>query len=127
MEFCKKCDNMYYIQINQGDHDNLIYYCRNCGNEETNLSNLDMCVSKTTYKETTPVEFGANPYIKLDPTLPRVTNIKCPNSECSRNKTEKTDTDNNNKKEEIIYLRYDDANMKYLYLCPCCDFVWKNE
>ncbi len=26
---------------------------------------------------------------------------------------------------EVIYLRYDDINMKYIYLCPHCDTIWK--
>jgi energy-coupling factor transporter ATP-binding protein EcfA2 len=25
---------------------------------------------------------------------------------------------------EIIYLRYDDVNMNFVYLCPVCDSVW---
>ena len=29
------------------------------------------------------------------------------------------------KEREIIYIRYDDKNMKYVYLCPECDHVWK--
>ena len=60
-----------------------------------------------------------NKYTKLDPTLPRINNILCPNSECSTNK--------DNTEREIIYIRYDDANMKYVYLCSTCDTVWKTE
>ena len=26
--------------------------------------------------------------------------------------------------KEIIYLRYDDTNMKYIYLCCNCDNSW---
>ena len=60
-----------------------------------------------------------NKYTKLDPTLPRVSNILCANAECS--------TNTENKPREIIYLRYDDTNMKYVYLCSTCDIVWKTE
>ena len=28
------------------------------------------------------------------------------------------------KKAEIIYIRYDDVNMKYIYLCTHCDTKW---
>ena len=28
---------------------------------------------------------------------------------------------------EIIYIRYDNVNMKYVYLCCTCDTVWKTE
>ena len=29
------------------------------------------------------------------------------------------------KAREIIYIRYDDVNIKYVYLCSTCDTVWK--
>ena len=44
-----------------------------------------------------------NEYTKLDPTLPRVTNIVCPNAECPSNKGEAT--------REVIYVRYDETNI----------------
>ena len=31
MNFCIKCDNMYYIRIADDNNNKLIYYCRNCG------------------------------------------------------------------------------------------------
>ena len=58
-------------------------------------------------------------YTKLDPTLPRVSNILCPNGDCLTNKEDIP--------REIIYIRYDDTNMKYVYLCSTCDTVWKTE
>ena len=30
-----------------------------------------------------------------------------------------------NKKREIIYIRYDDVNMKYVYMCSECSVIWK--
>ena len=59
-----------------------------------------------------------NSYTKLDPTLPRINTIKCPNSNCKSN----TDDD---EKREVIYIRYDDINIKYMYLCAVCDTTWK--
>ena len=58
-----------------------------------------------------------NEFTKLDPTLPRITNIKCPNDNCETNLEEKV--------AEIIYIRYDDINMKFLYLCSSCNHTWK--
>jgi aspartate carbamoyltransferase regulatory subunit len=55
----------------------------------------------------------------MDPTLPRINNILCPNAEC------KTNTED--VPREIIYIRYDNVNMKYVYLCSECDVVWKTE
>ena len=28
---------------------------------------------------------------------------------------------------EVIYIRYDDINMKYVYLCVHCDTTWKTD
>ena len=119
MRFCDKCDNMYYIRIDSDDSNKLVYYCRNCGNEDTNSGiSEDICVSKLQIKNRDKTYANTiNKYTKLDPTLPRINNILCPNAECTTN-TKKTD-------KEIIYIRYDDTNMKYMYLCSTCDCVWE--
>ena len=51
MHFCDKCDNMYYIRISSEDENVLIYYCRNCGHEDTELTKNNICVSKTQLKK----------------------------------------------------------------------------
>jgi DNA-directed RNA polymerase subunit M/transcription elongation factor TFIIS len=33
----------------------------------------------------------------------------------------------NDSMREIIYIRYDDINMKYVYLCVHCDTMWKTD
>ena len=35
----------------------------------------------------------------------------------------KTNTENTGN-TEIIYMRYDDDNLKYIYICPTCDYYW---
>ena len=39
MHFCPKCGNMYYLTLFDKDQNKLIYYCRNCGNEDKTLVN----------------------------------------------------------------------------------------
>lgn len=121
MKFCEKCDNMYYVKISDNDENTLIYYCRKCGNEDSNITEDNMCVIKTNFKKKdTKYKHIINKYTKLDPTLPRIKNMECPNKECSSNSK-----DPKSKKErEIIYMRYDDNNIKYVYLCAVCDSVW---
>ena len=121
MHFCTDCNNMYYIRINPEDTNNLVYYCRNCGKEDDNLAVDNVCVLKTQIKQGEQ-SFGhiINKYTKLDPTLPRVNNVLCPNAECATNKDGKDKVE-----REIIYIRYDDTNMKYVYICAECDRVWK--
>jgi aspartate carbamoyltransferase regulatory subunit len=57
----------------------------------------------------------------MDPTLPRINTIKCPNQACTSNEEQKE------KEREIIYLRYDDVNMNFVYMCSTCDTVWNTE
>jgi DNA-directed RNA polymerase subunit M/transcription elongation factor TFIIS len=112
---------MYYIRISSEDENDLVYYCRNCGNEDNNLTKSNICVSKTQLKkEEQKYNHIINEFTKLDPTLPRINTIKCPNNECSSNKNEDAS-------REVIYIRYDDVNMLYIYLCAKCDTVWKTE
>ncbi len=119
MRFCSNCDNMYYIRIDNNDSNKLVYYCRNCGNEDSTIaSGAELTVSRIEIKNNDKTYANIiNQYTKLDPTLPRINNILCPNTKCE------TNTKNSNK--EIIYIRYDDVNMKYMYLCSTCDFVWE--
>ena len=42
-----------------------------------------------------------------------------PNPECESNKDEK--------KREVIFIRYDDVNVKYIYLCAVCNTSWKTD
>ena len=117
MHFCSNCQNMYYIRINSDDPNKLVYYCRNCGNEDTSLVIDKVCVSKMQIKKNEQsFNHIINKYTKLDPTLPRINTILCPNTECA--------TNTKGKEREIIYIRYDDTNMKYVYLCSECDTVW---
>jgi DNA-directed RNA polymerase subunit M/transcription elongation factor TFIIS len=111
---------MYYISIDPNDTNKLVYYCRNCGNLDDTLSVDNVTVSKSQLKKSEQ-EFShvINKYTKLDPTLPRINKVLCPNPECSTNTKDEA--------REIIYIRYDDKNMKYVYMCSTCDTVWKTE
>ena len=135
MHFCPKCGNMYYLQLKKDDEDKLIYYCRNCGNEDESLvANLqNLYVSKTDIKKEINYKTSINQYTKLDPTLPRINNIDCPNNQCESNShkyNSKEDGEIPNKKikdKEILYIRYDDKNMKFVYLCAVCDTIWNTD
>lgn len=119
MHFCNVCNNMYYIRIDSENTNKLIYYCRNCGNEDSLLTVDNVSVSKTQVKKNEQsFSHIINKYTKLDPTLPRLNKILCPNPEC--------DTNTHSTLREIIYIRYDDINMKYIYMCSTCDNVWKS-
>jgi aspartate carbamoyltransferase regulatory subunit len=60
----------------------------------------------------------STPFIKYDPTLPRVNHIKCPNANCSKPKE---------KDDEVIYIKFNPVKMSYLYCCCYCENFWKSE
>jgi DNA-directed RNA polymerase subunit M/transcription elongation factor TFIIS len=128
MHFCSVCNNMYYISVTPENE--LQYYCRNCGNIDNTVASENICVSKLNVKHsTTPQSFSqvVNKYTKLDPTLPRIHTMRCPNDECPSNEGGGSTGAHNKPKSEIIYVRYDDTNLKYVYLCAKCDKVWNTE
>jgi len=185
---------MYYLKIsdNEGEENSLIYYCRNCGNEDKSIIADNLCVSETQLRRSEQkFTFMVNEYTKYDPTLPRINMIKCPNQECSSNtaaggagskvvvkkmtaaqieklqkkiatvaaqaaqeqgqaqgqaqEQQQVEQDQQQQVEqeqqqqqtavstkdmnqrEVIYIRYDDINMKYIYLCVHCDTIWKTD
>jgi DNA-directed RNA polymerase subunit M/transcription elongation factor TFIIS len=110
---------MYYIRLNKDNANKLVYYCRQCGNEEQFIDVDNVCISKLNIKQNeTSFNHIINKYTKLDPTLPRINTVLCPNMDCKTNHDKESE-------REIIYIRYDDTNMKYVYLCSTCDTVWK--
>ena len=118
MRFCNNCENMYYIKLST-DGETLVYYCRNCGDEQTNVTD-DLTISSTTFKQ--PINFNniINEYTKLDPTLPRTDTIPCPNTKCPTNDKTKSVP------KEVIYIKYNETNMEYVYLCSHCDTSWNS-
>ena len=172
---------MYYIRLSEEDPNSIVYYCRNCGHENKNITLDSVTISRTNFKSSKQKYNSIiNKYTKMDPTLPRINTIKCPNQACKSNEghehgegrkeTPRSRTargEGSNSKasisaaaaaaaaavvpsvasvdagvdvdvdeqgggagageqteREIIYLRYDDVNMNFVYLCPVCDSVW---
>ncbi len=58
-----------------------------------------------------------NKYLRYDPTLRRIKDplINCPNENCNAP----------DDKKQVIYIKYDNKNMKYLYVCEHCGETWK--
>jgi hypothetical protein len=141
---------MYYIRLTETNA--IVYYCRNCGNEDNTITIDNLVVSQTSLHQTGVNQTnGVNKYTKLDPTLPRISTIQCPNSECPCNRnhnptqyadraailgtTEESSAgaassehdDADAVPREVIYLRYDDIRLKYIYLCAVCNTIWNTE
>jgi hypothetical protein len=100
------------------DGNKLRRICRNCGFQEEEKGGL---VLEMDLKEKTSEGYKIlmNEFTPLDPTLPHVNTIKCPNDECASNTS--------GKERDVIYLKYDAVNMKFLYICTVCDTQWRSK
>ena len=121
MKFCSKCDNKLYMSISEKDGNRLVYNCRFCQNVDEDIDDDGACVLNSQLKKGEQrFNHIINRYTKMDPTLPRIYNMRCPNGDCRTNIERE-------ERPEVIYMRYDDDNMKYLYLCVECDSIWKTD
>ena len=128
MKCCTVCDNMYYISINEQNSNLLSYYCRNCGHIDDTIAEEGICILNTQLKKGhQKFNHIINEYTKLDPTLPRIYNVPCPNALCASKTDSASCSSATCENPEVIYMRYDDANLKYLYICTVCDNVWKTD
>lgn len=57
-----------------------------------------------------------NEYTKLDPTLPHLKTIPCPNAACPSQADPQT--------RDILYVKTDAKNLKYQYCCTVCNEQW---
>ena len=135
MDFCEDCDNMLYIKIideeetdqetsagkiqseesicsTENTKGGLIYFCKCCGKEYSNIKNTLNSVYSINYNLDNIKKYNLiNEYTLEDPTLPKANGIKCPNKECA-SKT--------NKVNNIVYINYDETGMRYIYACLDC-------
>ena len=118
INFCSGCENILYIY---SDEENQLYLgCKVCGWKKdyketkyiySNAFNIDL--SET---------INQNKNLINDITLPSIKNnlnMKCPNSECESIVEEKP--------SDIVYLKYDNDNLKYMYVCKYCNQKWTNQ
>jgi len=116
MNFCKECDDMLYVKIKtekneetNAETNSLIYLCKTCYKEYPQNLNSTNCVYHVNYDmDDIKKESLINKYTYYDPTLPKAIGIKCPNKECP------------GKTPNIVYINYDNKQMKYIYICLEC-------
>jgi DNA-directed RNA polymerase subunit M/transcription elongation factor TFIIS len=124
IKYCPQCRYYLYLQVNlenKTPDDKQTYLtrlCRNCGYEKRDNEGGMITETQLQRRENEGYKILLNKFTRQDPTLPHVKTIKCPSETCPTN-TGKEDKD-------VIYIKYDPVNLKYLYICNVCDFQWRS-
>ena len=115
MKFCQVCRYYMYLTVQEGD---AVRLCRNCGNTEKEEKGT--LVSETLVKERTSEGYKIllNEFTRQDPTLPHLKTMKCPRGDCGSN--------GGGAEKDVIYIKYDAENLKYLYICNVCGEQWRS-
>lgn len=115
-DFCPTC--RFYLYLNQQD-DKLLRTCRNCGYQEEDKKGGLILEIDLKEKTSEGYKILVNQYTEFDPTLPHVTSIRCPNDGC--------DSNTGSKERDVIYIKHDAINLKYLYICTVCKEQWRSK
>lgn len=116
VNFCENCDNILYL-YKESEGDDLYYCCKACSHKVKIDGKVNKVFTNTNDKIDTSESINSNPYITHDITIPNIQNnpnIQCQNKDCP------------GKEVSIKYIKYDDINMKYIYICNHCGCKWKN-
>ena len=112
--YCDDCESILFLKCEYAkesgeegkedtiklDKSRLVYSCKICGFQKS-TEKQDRCLYFNDYsKDLLSNKIVTNPYVCLDPTLPILNTIKCPNSDCVVNK-----------KDESLLTAYSIADM----------------
>ena len=117
LKFCPHCDYSLYISMESNAERTLTYQCKACGyskEEETGGVIMETVIQE---KASDSYKVYLNDFTLKDPTLPHTTTLKCPNESCP--------SVGGGVASDVIYIKYDAINMKFLYICTHCKTHWR--
>lgn len=132
MQFCPACDNILHMKIGQLEKNNisnasqipLTMFCKHCPytmdvNQTNDAKNMlfNPCMYRSNYSSNHSLYYSnlVNDYTFDDPSLPRI-DMECQNEECTSH--------NDDVQSEVLYVRFNDQDMRYMYLCKYCRQCW---
>lgn len=107
----------------QNENKCLVKFCKHCEFEKIEPTDKAIKISETIYSEDDLLyNQHVNKYLRYDPTLRRINDniIKCPSKDCKTHKEKDIE-------QQLLYIKYDPANMKYLYVCDHCGYTWREK
>lgn len=137
MNFCPKCENLLVLE--QGSNETttsagqkqknyfLNRICTNC--EYSEVDNKGGLVNETIVQERASEGYKIllNEFTRQDPTLPHVGTLPCPNTTGDPSVGKAIcPTHSSNTPRDVIIIKYDAQNMKFLYICNVCGEQWRS-
>ena len=124
MKFCPTC--RYYLYMKSTAEEaggKLMLTCNNCGYNEINAKGGLLMQTDLQEKTAEGYKILLNEFTRSDPTLPHTDILKCPNAACASNASD------GGAKRDTIYMKYDQVNLKFLYLCNVkgCGHQWRSK
>lgn len=126
MKFCPTCRYYLYLKVvgdpaSEEQTQSILRICHNCGYTEEDTGGGLIMETDLQEKTSEGYKVLMNEFTKLDPTLPHLHTIKCPNAACLSNTS--------GKEPDVIYMKYDAQNLKYIYLCNIegCGARWRSK
>jgi DNA-directed RNA polymerase subunit M/transcription elongation factor TFIIS len=116
MKFCPTCK--YYLYLKPGQTDDLTRLCVNCGYTEIETTGGLISETMVQQKSSEAFKIMINEFTRQDNTLPHIKMVPCPKPTCTTN-TDSVERD-------VIYMTYDAAGKKNLYICNVCGEQWKS-
>jgi DNA-directed RNA polymerase subunit M/transcription elongation factor TFIIS len=115
MDYFKTCPTCRYYLHAVVEDNKLVRVCRTCGVTEEDKGGLIM-ESYIKKKSSESWQILKNEFTRLDPALPYLKDLKCPNNDCSSNK--------GSAQKKIYFMKHDNENLKFVYICENCDETW---
>jgi hypothetical protein len=117
IRFCTVCDNYLYLQV-EGETQTLQRICRNCGFKDTEDQGglvSEMHIEQRAAEGYTLI----NEFTLKDKRLPHLYNtMKCISATCPSAAP--------GKESDIVYIKYDTENLRYIYMCYICQATWRS-
>ena len=119
MRYCPVCNN--HLCLQDEAEGGLQLLCRHCGYKEKMAPKnaTEALILETTFNVASNQKQTVsqlNDYTKLDPTLPHLRTIDCPNQACA--------SQGDASLRDILYIKTDAKALKYQYSCKVCETQW---
>lgn len=114
MKFCPHCK---YYMFHDVEANKLTRVCRNCGHQEAEETGGLIVEKLVQEKSSEGYKVLLNEFTRLDNTYPHTKMLKCPNGACGSN---------GGAERDVIYLKYDTTNLKFVYICNVCGEQWRS-